>query len=283
MNKKINSNFQTGIAVSPRQTVFGPVLYTGRLEQGITALSQAGFDFVELSLRTIEDVNPDQLKDLLQKSELEISAIATGQACLFDSLCLCSPDYEQRQRSIDHFKRMILFAKEIGTSRVIIGGIRGRLSGTPDQQMLQYEYGVDSIRKCALWAADNGITLLIEPINRYEANWILTAQEGMDILKEINVPSAKLLLDTFHMNIEERSIKNALTNTGEKLGYVHLADNTRRAPGQGQTNFIEILNTLYEIGFTGPIISEILPLPDDATAVQQTAQFWKTTKTFSWV
>jgi len=281
MKNKLNLLFQTGIAISPRPTAFGPVLYSGRMEQGLQALSQAGFDYAELSLRTTGDLDPVRLRELLQELDLQISAIATGQACLFDSLCLCSPDSAQRRQAVDHFKNMILFAKDLEIPRVIIGGIRGRLAGTPDQQMLQYDLGVDSIRQCAHWADDNGIMLLIEPINRYEANWILTASEGMDILKEIDVPSTKLLLDTFHMNIEESSMKSALIQTGEKLGYVHLADNTRCAPGQGQTNFREILETLKEIGFDGPLVSEILPLPDDATAVQQTAQFWESINTES--
>ena len=100
-----------------------------------------------------------------------------------------------------------------------------------------FDNGVNAIRECAEWTEANGIPLLIEPINRYETNWIYTAQDGCDLIDRIGVNSVKLLLDTFHMNIEESSIVNAIIKTGDRLGYVHFADNTRHAPGQGQTDF----------------------------------------------
>ena len=271
----MNIPFQTGIVISPCPTAFGPVLFSGRLEEGLRALNTYGFKQVELSLRSTDDVDPVKLKSTLQKLDLELSAIATGQACLFDSLCLSADDEGIRRTAIEHFKKISALALDLGSRRVIIGGIRGRLSGLPDRQMKQYDLGIKSIRECAQWLHDHGMILLIEPINRYEANWILNAYEGLSVLEEINVPSARLLLDTFHMNIEESSIKDALIAAGDKLGYVHFADNTRWAPGLGHTDFKEIISSLLQIGFDGPVISEILPLPDDTTAVQQTAKFWK--------
>lgn len=268
-------SFQTGLALSPRPTAFGPVLFTGRLEEGLKTLHENGFRYVELSLRKTDDVDREELKAWLKKYDLRVSALATGQACLFDSLCLCAPDDALRGHAVEHIKNMVLLSKELGANRVIIGGVRGRLAGTPDQQLRQYECGVDSIRQCAQWAQEQGGTILIEAINRYEANWILTAREGINLLDELKLPSLKLLLDTFHMNIEEASLKQAFLDAGGRLGYVHLADNTRRAPGQGNTDFDEILRTLKAIGYQGPVISEILPLPDDRTAVEHTALFWE--------
>jgi len=271
----VNITFKTGLALSPKPTAFGPVLFSGKLDQGLRTLSQHGFKLVELSLRSVDDVDARKLKPRLEELGLELSAVATGQACLFDSLCLCAQDDDLRSMAIEHFKKISTRAAELGTRRVIIGGIRGRLTGMLDQQLHQYDAGVQAIQECAHWLDANGMTLLIEPINRYETNWILTAKEGCDLLDEIGVPSTRLLLDTFHMNIEEASIKDALLAAGEKLGYVHFADNTRHAPGQGQTDFIGIIKTLIQIGYQGPVVSEILPLPDDTTAVQHTAEFWK--------
>ena len=77
------------------------------------------------------------------------------------------------------------------------------------------------------------------------------------------------------MNIEESNIVDAVTKTGDQLGYVHFADNTRHAPGQGQTDFKQILSALEKIGYSGPVVAEVLPLPDDNTAVLDTADFWK--------
>lgn len=264
-----------GIALSPRLTQFGPVMYSGNLGNGLNAVSAAGFKYVELSLRSTNDINSNELNNTLKSLNLKITAIATGQACLFDQLCLCSENEQLRKKAVEHFRSITLLAKKINSGAVIIGGIRGRLAGSGSEYQRNFDNGVNAIRECAKWAEANGIPLLIEPINRYETNWIFTAEDGRDIIDRIGVNSVKLLLDTFHMNIEESNIVDAFLKTGDRLGYVHFADNTRRAPGQGQTDFGLILSALESIGYSGPVIAEVLPLPDDNTAVLDTAKFWK--------
>jgi len=264
-----------GVAISPRKTGFGAVVFSGRLDDGLEAASKAKFDVVELSIRSVDDVNPVELTPKLNDLNLKISAIATGQACLFDSLCLGSDDPGIRLRAVEHFKAITNLAVNLGAGAVIIGGIRGRLSGTGDQYKKAYDTGVNTIRECAQWPDSRGITLLVEPINRYETNWIYTAKDGLALLDEIGINSVKLLLDTFHMNIEEASISAAIELANNRLGYVHFADNTRHAPGQGQTDFKSILKALKKINYLGPIVAEILPLPDDLTALKNTAEFWE--------
>ncbi len=264
-----------GIALSPRLTKFGPVMFSGHLTDGLNAVSAAGFKYVELSLRSTSDVNPDELNGILQKLNLKITAIATGQACLFDQLCLGSEDEPLRKKAVEHFKEITLLAKKINSGAVIIGGIRGRLAGSDTDYLKNFDNGVNAIRECAKWTEANGMPLLLEPINRYETNWIYTAADGRDLIERIGVNSVKLLLDTFHMNIEESNIVDAITKTGDQLGYVHFADNTRHAPGQGQTDFKGILSALDKINYSGPIVAEVLPLPDDNSAVLDTAKFWK--------
>jgi sugar phosphate isomerase/epimerase len=264
-----------GIALSPRLTQFGPVMYSGNLDQGLNAVSAAGFKYVELSLRSTNDINPDELSNTLKSLNLKITAIATGQACLFDQLCLGAENDQLRKKAVEHFKSITILAKKINSGAVIIGGIRGRLAGTESEYQRNFDKGVNAIRECAKWTDSIGIPLLIEPINRYETNWIFTAEDGRDLIDRIGVNSVKLLLDTFHMNIEESNIVDAILKTGNRLGYVHFADNTRHAPGQGHTDFRLILSTLASIGYSGPVVAEVLPLPDDNTAIVDTAIFWK--------
>lgn len=270
----MNTKIYPGIALSPRKTKFGPVMFSGHIWDGLNAVSKAGFKFVELSLRSANDVDREELKQRLSDLNLRVTAIATGQACLFDNLCLGSDDEGIRDNTINHFKKITSLAKEINSMAVIIGGIRGRLAGDGVDFQRNFENGVSAIRECALFAETLAIQLLIEPINRYETNWIFSAKDGCDLLEKIGVDSVKLLLDTFHMNIEEANMVDAVRNTGNRLGYMHFADNTRQAPGQGQTNFTQILKVLEEINYSGPVVAEVLPLPDDETAVLNTAKFW---------
>ncbi len=271
----MNNKIFPGIALSPRPSKFGPVMFSGNLGDGLKAVHEAGFKYVELSLRSTSDINPDELNKTLNKLNLKITAIATGQACLFDQLCLGSEDEQIKSKAVEHFKAITLLAKKINSGAVIIGGIRGRLSGSGDDFQRNFDNGVNAIRQCAEWTDANDIPLLIEPINRYETNWIFTAADGRDLIERIGINSVKLLLDTFHMNIEESNIADAILKTGDQLGYVHFADNTRHAPGQGQTDFKGILSALEKIGYSGPVVAEVLPLPDDNTAVKDTAGFWK--------
>ena len=264
-----------GVALSPRPSRFGPLLFAGRLEQGLEQASALGFPYVELSIRAVDDVQPQELNKKVEDLNLKISALATGQACLFDCLCLGSDQDQKRENAVAHFRRITQLAKDIHSKAVIIGGIRGLLAGNGETRDENYAKGVAAIRACAEYTDELGIQLLIEPINRYEMNWILTAQQGLEFLKDVGVDSVKLLLDTFHMNIEELDTLAALEQTGERLGYVHFADNTRQAPGTGQINFDAILEKLEEMDYRGPVVAEILPLPDDATAIGRTAAFWR--------
>ncbi len=118
-----------GVALSPRKTGFGPVMFSGRLEEGLVAASNAKFDVVELSIRSADDVNTAELNLKLKNLNLKISAIATGQACLFDSLCLGSDDPGIRTSAVEHFKAVANLVIDLNAGSIIIGGIRGCLSG----------------------------------------------------------------------------------------------------------------------------------------------------------
>jgi len=259
--------------MSPRPSPFAPLLFAGRLEEGVKVAADLGFSAVELSLRASSQVEPPRLAAMLGDHALRLSAVATGQACLVDSLCLSSPDSDIREAAAGRLSGAIELAARFGAA-VIVGGIRGRLAGSPAEQASQRAGAIEAIRGCAVHAAEREVTLLIEPINRYETNFVNTAAEGLALIDEIAHPSTKLLLDTFHMNIEERSLEDAVLDSGDRLGYVHVADSNRQAPGCGHTDLVSVVSALGKIGYEGMLVAEILPLPDDAQAARLTAEFW---------
>ncbi len=261
-----------GVALSPNSTSFSPILFSGRLTEGLRAATENGFEDVELSLRTAEDIEPSQLTEELERFGLSLVAIATGQSCVEDGLCLCSPDPQARRHAVERVKSFVPLAAEAGAA-VIIGGIRGRLTGSEAQQVKARDAAVEAIRECAAYVAEYGVVLLIEAINRYETNFINTTAEGLALVEEIGLPSVRLLLDTFHMNIEESDICGALLNAGDRIGHVHLADSNREAPGRGHVEFMRVFQTLAEIEYAGSVTVEILPLPDDAMAMKQAGSY----------
>jgi sugar phosphate isomerase/epimerase len=261
-----------GASMSPHPSTFAPLLFAGRLAEGIEALPKSGFTAVEISLRRVSDLDVQWLDKRLSELGLAVSAFATGRMCLEDSLCLCDTNLLVREHLFERFVEFIHLAAHFQAS-LIIGGVRGKLSGNDHQKSEQRKIAVYTLRNCAMIAGDLGVNLLIEPINRYETNFINTALEAIELIDTIDHASVKLLLDTFHMNMEETDPCLTIRTAKRHLRYVHFADNNRQAPGQGHINFPAIIEALAEIGYQGFITAEILPIPDDQQALLHAGQY----------
>lgn len=264
--------FRYAMALSTRETFFGPVLFGGKIEEGFAALHRAGFRYVELSMRNADDLPGDELLSLLDKYALRVTALATGQGCLHDGLCLSATDPKIHLAAVKRLEQIINLAQRLEAD-VILGGVRGKFGGSQAEQAAQREGVLKGVRRCCSHAQAMGVNLLLEPINRYETNFINTAAEAVAFIEEVGAKNLRLLLDTFHMNIEEVDLLATLRMNASRLGYVHLVDSNRQSPGQGHIDLSAVLRTLFEIGYRGVISAEILPLPDNASAVQRTANY----------
>jgi sugar phosphate isomerase/epimerase len=261
-----------GFAVSPAQATFAPLLFSGRLEEAVHTARELGLSCIELSVRDPAMLAAVDVQALVGSAGLVVSAVATGQACLVDGLCLAAADDATRASAVERFSAQIRLAAELGAV-VILGGVRGRLGAPGAEGEQRRAAAVDAIRACADVAVAAGVEVMFEPINRYETDFVRTAEEGLQLIEEVGSPALRLLLDCFHMNIEERDLAATIRRVGDRLGYVHLADSNREAPGQGHINFGEVFQALDDTGYSGPLVAEILPLPDDLTAARRAASF----------
>jgi sugar phosphate isomerase/epimerase len=266
-----------GVALSPGKSVFSPLLYPGELAAGLAAAADQGLECVELSLRAPFQPPFEALEKMLQDHNLSVAAFATGQSCLHDSLCLAQQDKALREASVERLKSHIDYAARL-QAKVIVGGIRGRLEGTVAKQAEQRAGFVAALTAVAAYAGEKNVEVLLEPINRYETNLVNTLADGLAVVEEVGADNLKLLADTFHMNLEEPDIHKSLRAAGDRLGYVHFADSNREAPGRGHLDFRSILGTLLEMGYQGPIVAEVLPLPDDPTAMAAVGKFVRSLK-----
>ena len=247
-------------SVTPNSTKFGPLLYPGELERAVKELSEMGYDGIELSLRTPEDVDRKVLFDLLKKYEMELVSIATGQSYVEDRYSLFDEDPAVRKLTVGRLNGYIDILAENDGGSVILGGIKGNLTSIDNKK--QFEDGCAAIDECLVYAEQKGITLLLEAINRYETNLFNTVQSCLDFVKERNSKYLKILPDTFHMNIEEASLKGALDAAAEYVGAIHCADSNRLAPGMGHVDFSAILKDLSPYTSLSYLGVEVLPLPD---------------------
>ncbi len=238
----------------------GAIIFRGSASDAFALASQLGYDGVELHLRRPSQISRDEVKKLADTHGLGIPTLGTGMAATLEGLTFSDPDPEIRRRAVTRIKEHIGLAAHLD-SAVTIGSINGRLGNDPEKRRLRREGALDCLRECSKAAAEAGVTILLEPLNRYECDYLNTQEEGLRVIREIGVPSLKLLADTFHMNIEEANITASLRTVGPELRHVHLADTNRQAPGYGHLDVRGVLRVLREIGYEGYLSFEVLPLP----------------------
>jgi sugar phosphate isomerase/epimerase len=151
----------------------------------------------------------------------------------------------------------------------------GRVGDDPKERTTRHSAALDCLEACCKAATKEGVTLLVEPLNRYESDYLNTVQDALDIMKQVESPNLKLLADTFHMNIEEVDIAASLRKAGSKLGLIHLADSNRQAPGYGHLDFRGVIKTLQDIHYQGYLSFEVLPVPDPEKAAEQAIRYVK--------
>ena len=268
--------FDISVSISPNKSGFSPLLFSGDIEEGLKNVSSLGYSGVDLSLLDSGVLDQAWIIDKIKSYKLSVYTIATGQTYYNEGYSLYSTEADRREKAVARIRSHIDFASRLG-AMVIIGGIRGKTEETGDNQKRPRleDDGRSAICRCVRHAEGKKVTLLLEPINRYETNVINTLEEGMRLIDEIGSENLKLLPDTFHMNIEEKSIEESILQYKSYIGYVHFADSNRQAPGFGHLDFKKILSTLVEINYRNAIGIEILPKPDDFSAAEQAISYLK--------
>ena len=230
--------------------------WTGDYKYFAKKVSDIGFDILEISagdLLAMSDRDIDELKAVSKDSGIEITS-NIGPARKYD---VASPDEETRERGIK-FLSDIMKKMDRLDSRALVGVMYTYWPNAFDDlnKEAQWERGVKSVRRMGSVAKELGIDFCLEVVNRFETNILNTAEEGMRYLKDVDCDSVKLLLDTFHMNIEEDNIPDAFRLCGDKLGHIHVGEGNRKLPGQGHLPWEEIGKALNEIGYTKGVVME---------------------------
>ncbi len=254
-------------ATSSAPTGFGPMLYAGRVREAVAVSRELGFDGIEISLRHPEELGRRELETLLGESGLRLAALASGRAFFEDGLSLADPDEAGRARAIARVVTLAEYAASF-EAPLIIGLVRGKAPADGDLEAALERFD-RSMDECLERTAADGGRFTLEAINRYETSLLCTAAETLAAVERIGSARVSVLLDTFHMNIEEVSIGAAIRDTGAHLGHFHLVDSNRRAAGMGHVDFAEVAAALRDAGYDGWLSAEILPLPDDRAAADQ--------------
>lgn len=263
------------LVVSTQPASFSAVAYQGASDNTIEKIAGLGYDGVELAVRDPDLLDRSHLVATIRGMGLEVPAIGTGQACGEEGLSFTAPEERVRRQAITRIKRQIDLAR-LFDAKVILGLIRGRTEPSASRKDAE-AWLIEAMRECSAYAEAARIGLALEPINRYETDLINTVEEGLMLIEKVASPNLGLLLDTFHMNIEEHSIEAAIKAAGARITHFHIADSNRWYPGAGHIDFRRVVQVLSRVGYEGFLSAEILPEPDADTCARRTVENMKKT------
>lgn len=259
------------IVLSTHAAQFQAVVFKGDFETNVARIASYGYDGVELAIRDPKLVDIDKLDEVVRRHGLEVPAIGTGQAWGEEGLSFTSDDPAVRRAAIGRVKSHVPLARHFGAT-IILGLIRG-ITPPGQSQAQSMAYLVEALQECAAVAASEGVRFALEPLNRYETDLIHTVDEGMHLIQQVGAENFGLLLDTFHMNIEEPSIQASIRACGDRIFHFHVADSNRWHPGAGHLDFRGILATLGETGYQGYVSGEFMPVPDASSGAQRAIEY----------
>ena len=255
------------IVLSTHVAQFNAVAFKGDFDANVAKIAGWGYDGVELAIRDPKLVDADELERIILTHGLTVPAIGTGQAWGEEGLSFTDPDPAVRSAAIRRAKSHVPFAARTGAD-IIIGLMRGIVkSGVEHAQAM--DWLVDALQQCCEAARPCGVKIALEPINRYETTLINTVDQGMELIQRVDADNMGLLLDTFHMNIEEATIEDSIRACGDRIFHFHVADSNRWHPGAGHLDFESILETLFATGYQGFVSGEFMPLPDADTSAER--------------
>lgn len=226
-------------------------------EESIRKASAMGYDGVELALRDADEISAECLSAYLKKYNMEVSAITTGRIFAEKNLYMTAKEEKKKERLIEEFFQLIKCFSGY-TRKINVGRCRGYIETGDTKEETEKRF-IETMRVICDFARDYHTQILIEPVNRYECNFINTISEAAEIIEKIGRENCGIHADLFHMNIEEASMEQSLIAHQEKIGYIHVADSNRYAPGMGHINFRKIFETIQKIGYTDWVSVEILP------------------------
>jgi sugar phosphate isomerase/epimerase len=246
----------------------GPFVFWDDLANGFASAAAHGFDAVEIFPPDAKSVCLSAVRALMDRHSLAVAAVGTGAGWVKHHLRVTDPDPAVRERAKQFVMGVINFAGMLGAP-AILGSMQGRWGeGISREQALAWL--AEALHAFGERAAGHGACFLYEPLNRYETNLLNSVGEAAAFLEKRGIKNVKLLADLFHMNLEETDLAAALRQVAPHLGHVHWADSNRRAVGFGHTDVAPIAQALRDIGYTGYLSAEVLPVPDSATAARQT-------------
>ena len=235
-------------------------------------VAKMGFDLIEFGIESTSDLDYSRAAEIAKDNGLAVSVCAA----MGPDRDLIHPDEAIRTNGMAYVRHCIDAAKTVGAPHVI-GPIYSAVGRTWQQTADERKHDVDllvrQLGELATYAGDRGVWLGVEPLNRFETSFINLASQAIEVVDRVDNPACGILLDTFHMNIEERSIGDAIRAAGKRMRHLHACENDRGAPGSGHVPWDDVAQACRDIGFNGPFVIE--SFTNKVKSIAKAAAIWR--------
>ena len=250
-----------------------PILLKGTIEDNLKTAARLGYSGIEVHMREDAAVDFEKINRAAQETGARVAMVVTGRLGTEGGCSLVADEPYIIRSALDGMRQYIDIAEKLGAG-IVVGWVKGNVpkGGSREKYLGRLAQNLEIL---AAYGADRGVTLNLEVINRYETNIFNNAEETLSFLDEYALSNCFVHLDTFHMGIEETDAQAAIRKCKGRIGYFHLADNTRRYPGSGCLDFKGILGALDEAGYDGYLSIECLPEPSGIEAAERAIDFLK--------
>jgi D-psicose/D-tagatose/L-ribulose 3-epimerase len=233
---------------------------------------EAGFDIIELPFEGIDSFNYAQAAAIIKDHGLAVTTAAVIEA----EQDLIHPNQKIRDKGMAYVRHCIEAANTLGATNLIgpmYSAVGRTWQATEAERSRDMDLLVSQLSNLVVYAADHGVTLCIEPLNRFETSFINLASQAIELVDRVDHPHCQIMLDTFHMNIEETSMGEAIRAVGPRLRHVHACENDRGAPGSGHIPWLDVAQALKDINYEGPVVIESFTA--DVKTIARAAAIWR--------
>jgi sugar phosphate isomerase/epimerase len=244
--------------------------YTGDLAEMMRRLKEIGYTGLEPFVRNPLDMDRSAFAKLVEKYGFDIAAVGTGPVVSDDKLTFTAADESVRKAAIQRAKDIAVFAADFG-SQMNVGKLRGEID--PQQPELSWRRMNEAFDEVCEFAAKRNTVITLEPQNQFVINNLNSTHAALDWVRERGHDNLRMMLDVFHMNIEDPSFAASMIEARDYTLHLHFADSNRLAPGQGGIPFAEIVRVLKALRYNKYITMEVRQAPDCHTAAERSYEY----------
>ncbi len=224
------------------------------IEVTLARLSRLGYNGIQI-MGEPRKYDWKEVKELLKKYNQECMGAVSIMLAGRD---LIHGEVYYREMSVKYVKEIIDMIEFLGgTVLTLVPSEVGKIIAMADPDT-EWQWAVEGIKECAAHAKSKGVTIGLEPLNRFETNFLNRHDQALKLMEDVGYDNVGVTLDTFHINIEEADPMQAIRNVGKHLVDLHVADNNRRPPGQGSYDWKKVIDTCKSMGYDGYLTSEFV-------------------------